>query len=170
MADRRPRQFATRRTSANVTWVRFVTPAAITIPAASKVLLATVTLSTDFDETIRRSRGDMEIHTDQSVTQEEYSGAFGMFIASDTAVAAGAASLLGPVTDASDDAWFVWQSFHGIGQLGIATHPGDRERWDSKAMRKIVQGFTVAIMVENSSLTTGFDFAFGFSLLSSFKR
>jgi len=112
----------------------------------------------------------MEVHTDQSLTQEEYGGAFAMFIASDTAVTAGAGSLLGPVTDASDDAWFVWQSFHGIGQLGIATHPGDRERFDSKAMRKLVQGYTVAIMVENSSAVTGFRFQFAFSMLTSLKR
>jgi len=91
----------------------------VVLPAASKVLLETVVLSNPgINETVRRTRGGVFVSSDQGAAVELQTGAFGAIIVSDTAVAAGVASLPDPVTDASDDGWFVWVPFTQISAAG----------------------------------------------------
>jgi len=150
-------------------WARITSVAPVTVPAASKVLLTTVVLSNPgIDETVRRTRGLIQVQTDTTTPIEDQTGAMGFVVVNDLAIAAGAASLPGPHTDSSDDGWFVWQP---IMQSGIGNSSGmrlgERYEFDSKAMRRIEEGFSVAVMVENSNATFGFDIMIGFALLAS---
>ncbi len=106
--------------------------------------------------------------SDQTGGQETQTGAMGMVVVSDLAIAAGVASIPGPVTDASDDGWYVWQALGG--QLDILVGAGPRQavyEFDSKAMRRIEEGFGVAIVVENAHATHGFNVLVYFSVLAS---
>ncbi len=72
----------------------------------------------------------------------------------------------GPVTDASDDGWFVWEPFWQRGADSIAaTNP--QYMFDSKAMRTVQEGFQIAVIVENASAAHVCEFGMGMSLLSS---
>jgi len=116
---------------------------------------------------VRRTRGLFSVASDQAAAGESQLGALGFIVVSDLAVAAGAASIPGPVTDASDDGWFVWVPF---GQESIRAAGGPQSfqyEFDSKAMRRVEEGFAIAIMVENAHATEGLDFWCGTSLLSS---
>ncbi len=76
-----------------------------------------------------------------------------MGVFSDTAVAAGAASLPGPLTDASDDLWFVWIGLAthvevGATALNVQPNFGTHHHFDSKAMRRVEEGFQIVAMIE----------------------
>ncbi len=86
---------------------------------------------------------------------------------SDRAIAAGVASIPGPVTDANDDAWFMWQPFVAQGSSPTTRQQGTIHDFDSKAMRKILDGFNVAFVVENASAAHVIEFLWAFSLLTS---
>ncbi len=163
--------FTTGRRRAPSTWARDVSPVAIVVPAASKVLLLTVALNNPgIGETVRRTRGTFYITSDQSMVIEEQYGAFGMVVVSDLALAAGAASIPGPSTNASDDGWFLWEPFlvqQTLASAQAAANGVGRIDFDSKAMRRVEEGFGIAIMVENAHATDGLEIACGFSLLTS---
>ncbi len=159
------------RGSANVSWVRSVFGAITIAGPSTKAVIGTVVPSTDFDETVRRTRAQLWIKSDQAAVVEDQIGAFGMFIANDAAVTAGAASLLGPVTDASDDAWFVWQPVQQTTPFPPGASPlGFHYEIDSKAMRKLVQGQQIVMMYETGLSSLGTVIRLGFSILTSFKR
>ena len=136
-------------------------PAApVTIPAASKVLLATFTLSTALlDETILRVVGGVGVGSDQTAANENQIGAIGMCLATETAVAAGIASLPDPVTDIADDIWFFYQGWgtHFTQFSAIATQANTFQyhAFDSKAKRIIQKGMSVVLVGANASATEG---------------
>ncbi len=151
------------------TWARFV-DIPIDVSVSSKVLLATFVLSNvGIGETIRRTLGGIYVVSDQSAADEPLAGAFGMIVVSDLAGAAGAASIPGPFTDASDDGWFVWQGFSGEGKLAATpTNPPAMDKlFDSKGMRRVSEGFLIALMVENASSTAVFNIGTYVSLYST---
>ena len=167
-ARRSTRSFSARRTAPRTDWARLVQALPVTVAAGTKVLIATFTLSnTGISETVRRTRGRLWISSDQSAAPEEQFGAFGLVVVNDLALAAGAASIPGPVTDASDDGWFVWLPFLQNSALGLGAPFGYGYDFDSKGMRTIDDGFGIAVMVENSHATEGLNFAMGMSLLGS---
>ena len=140
--SRRP--FPQRRTP-NRTWAGFTTQA-INVPAATKVLLGTFTLSNPgIDETILRVAGYLSVISDQLVATEQQIGSLGFVVVNDLAVAAGAASIPGPSSQIDDDGWFVFvpftnnfqlasaASFNAIGSLNL--------EFGSKAKRRIEDGF-----------------------------
>ncbi len=135
---------------------------------SSKVVVATQVLNNPgIGETVRRTRGVAIISSDQAAGVEDQFGALGFIMVNDLALAAGAVSIPGPVTDGSDDGWFVWQPLLGVGNIGANGRVGYVVPFDSKAMRRVEEGFGIAIMVENASAANVFDFALGFSVLSS---
>jgi hypothetical protein len=75
-----------------------------------------------------------------------------MIVVSDLALAAGAGSIPGPVTDANDDGWFVWEPINfGNGTDGTQIWaPVNSWQFDSRAMRRNSEGFGIAIMAENA--------------------
>ncbi len=167
-ARRRPFGGARRGGSKIATsWSYGTSVAFTTVPVGSKVLLSTFVLPpAALEVTIMRVRGRLWVVSDQSGSVEAFSGAFGMMIVNDLAIAAGAASILGPVTDGSDDVWFVHQTISGSGTQAIL---GDLSyEIDSKAMRKLPQGFGLAVMVENAfpGAPGGFDILFGLRVLT----
>ncbi len=77
------------------------------------------------------------------------SGVFGMIIVSADAFAAGVVSMPGPITDSQND-WFVYEPFtlHTT-TAGFTSNPGFvRQRFDSRGMRKLKLGDTIAPVVE----------------------
>ncbi len=159
------------RKQVNYSWAGLfvgVTGSPITVPAASKVLLGTFVLSTAFDETVTRIRGQLAIASDQTAAVEEQTGAFGFVRVTDLAITAGAASIPSPVTDSDDDGWLLWHPF--LQMTSVAESVLSRPYpIDSKAQRIIREGEQVAIMVENAHDTFGFTIMFGLRLLSRFR-
>ena len=154
------------------TWARLVQATDYQVVAAgTKVLLVTAVLSNPgISETIRRTRGLVSICSDQSVALEVQFGALGAMVVSDLAVAAGVASIPGPVTDANDDGWFVWQPVQQLqmGDVGgaLSASRSVQYEFDSKAMRRVQEGFAMAFVFENNG-AHGVNVALAASLLTS---
>jgi len=144
-----------------------------TVAANTKVLLGSFTLvNNGIGETIRRTIVVLQVVSDQAVSTEPQLGAFGMVVATDLAIAAGAASLPGPVTQGDDDSWFVWRPIVQRGFLSTgAAIQGQVYAFESRAMRRVEDGYGMAIMVENNTTpavtTTGLIISAGISLLAS---
>ncbi len=160
-----------QRTRPNRAWSGTFTPAPINVPAASKVLMGGFTLSNpNIDETELRAVGAISVITDDTTTSEQQIGAFGMMLVTDLAVAAGAASIPGPITDREDDGWFVYvpivQSNIKLSNVGIQTDAGHLYEFDSKAKRRVEEGRQIVIMVENGHATNAFNITMVFRLLS----
>ncbi len=171
MAQRRARSFTTRSSRPNRSWAA-ATPAAVTsVPANSKVLLGSFTLSNaNIDETILRTVGLISVGPDQLVASEDQVGAFGLIAVTDRALAAGAASIPGPFTDGADDGWFVYvpfaQSLIFADATGLYPEWATQYMFDSKAKRRFQEGQAIAIMAENGSATAGFQIHEVFRMLS----
>ncbi len=153
-------------------WARTISLGTQTVAAATKVQISNFVLSNQsINETIRRTRGRLWIGSDQNVASEEFVGAFGMIKASDISRAAGAASLPGPVTEKDDDGWFVWEPLAGkvvfSTAIGFAPRAFYAYDFDSKAMRRIEEGFGVAVMFENASATLGLQIMCAISVYST---
>ena len=150
------RQFRARRSvRPGGTWSR-LTVGSFAVAGNTKVLAATFTHSNiGIGETVRRTRGIVGWRSDQVAADEDQIGALGLIIVSDLAVAAGVASIPGPDTDAQDDGWLMWQPLISSVQTqdltGINFRAMDIFHYDSKAMRRMEEGFTGAIVVENGS-------------------
>ncbi len=169
VARRRKQRTFTRSARPGTTWSRVVSSVSIVIPAASKVLVAMLTLdNVGITETVRRTRGRVIAFNDV-VGDEEQFGAFGFIVVNDLALAAGAASIPGPVTDASDDGWYVWEPIITKSSSGSGTTNtvNDVIVFDSKAMRRVEEGYSVAVMFENAHATFGMEVAIGLSSLAS---
>jgi len=159
-----------RRGPSRTNWARLVSAGFTTVAANTKVLLATFVLDNDgISETIRRTRGQIFVGSDQGATFESQVGALGIMKVNDVALAAGAASIPGPVTEAPDDGWFMWQPTTSQGDNGTGglSNTGVMYQFDSKAMRTIEQGFGLAVMFENGSATDGLRLNFALSILTS---
>ncbi len=140
---------------------------ALQVAAGTKILSTSLVLSNPgIGETVRRTRGVVSVASDQGAAIEDQLGALGLVVVSDLALAAGAASIPGPGTDASDDGWFVWRPF-------VQRSDSSNNRvsfiyeFDSKAMRRVEEGFGIAIMIENTSALHGIQISFALSMLTS---
>jgi len=162
MVARRPVQARAQRSPTN--WSGVVATGLIAVPALTKVLVTTAVPSFVSGETIRRIRGTLLVNGTAF-----FHGAIGAYVANDRAVLAGVASLLDPVTEVGDDAWFWYQSFHGSGAgSGSAGSLGSQVLTiDSKAMRRVSTGYQVVFVVGNASATLAFNIALSLRLLGS---
>ena len=162
---RRPYRSSSARIRPSWTYLQtLVAPLA----ASSKLLVGGfVPTTSGIEETILRTRIELFIVSDQLGVAEFQQGAFGMYLVSDLAFAAGIASIPSPVAEGSDDGWFVHQTFIQMGSQALdAGQNGQRYTIDSKAMRKVPEGTTVAIVLENTSLFNALQFGVGIRLLS----
>ena len=161
------------RRSPNRGWAG-ITDTGNAVAAATKVLLGSVSLSnSNIDETVLRFVGLIGVQTDQFVTDELQIGAFGMIVVNDFAIAAGAASVPGPITDSGDDGWFVHVPFinsfnFGTG-VGFESNNMINRYFDFKSKRIVEEGFAIALVVESSSASQGFTFNIIARLLSMVK-
>ena len=167
MANRVARRPAFRAAKRPTSWTRSVAVAHTTVAAATKVLIGTLTLDNPgIGVTVRRTRGQVMVLSDTTAAIENQTGAFGMVVATDLALAAGVASLPGPVTNASDDGWFVWVPFFNRGSSNTSSFLSFNVPFDSKAMRRVVPGYGIGLVVENASAAQGFNFGCVFALLN----
>ncbi len=169
MADfrRRGRSFLPRQTSRD--WARSISTALVVVPAASKVLLAGFAATEDV--TVRRVLGRYYVQSDQVSVQEQQVGAIGGLVVSDLAFTAGAASIPGPVTERSDDVWALWEPFmqtnERVADTGVGLNSQGPWSFDSKGQRKLAQGATYVVMIENASGVFGLEVMIAVSLLVS---
>ena len=109
--------------------------------------------------TIVRTRLQVLIKSDQIANNENQFGALGMCIVTEQATAIGVTAVPTPLTDLASDAWFVHQpliaTFALVTAVGIDADGGHQYEVDSKAMRKVEDGFDLAQTVEVSSLSDG---------------
>ena len=172
MAGQRSRGRTFRRgTRRGTSWARVVEDDFTTVAQASKALIITLVLSNPgISETIVRTEGRILVLSDQAAAVERQFGAIGMVVVSDLAIAAGAASIPGPVTDGSDDGWFQWMPFLQEEQGAVVDQAEGivsmAYTFSSKAARRVEEGFGVAIMVENASTGTGMKVAAAVSMLT----
>ena len=156
------RNFTNKRTRSrpNRAWTGAVDLDNNITTASTKTLIASFVLSnSNIDETILRTLGLLTVRSDQDASSEDQQGAFGMIVVSDTAVAAGAASIPGPLTDIADDGWFVHVPFNERflfkSATGVNPDMNHQYQFDFKSKRVIEDGSSIALMVETSSGSEG---------------
>ena len=160
------------RTRTGTNWGRLIA-SAVVVPSASKVLIASVSLSNPgIGEVVRRTRGVMSVLSGQGLVNNFQRGALGMIVVTDTALAAGASAIPGPGTDLNDDGWFLWVPFsQNIGATAAGNTSADqgnnRYDFDSKAMRKVEEGYSIAVMLESVMDGDDAQVAVSFSMLTS---
>jgi len=101
--------------------------------------------------TLVRTRGEFLFTLTLSQALEKIQCAFGMIVTSSDALAAGTASLPGPLSDIEND-WFVWEPFNFLPRTAtegenFITHTV-RRTFDSRGMRKLKFGDALVPMVE----------------------
>ncbi len=137
------------------------------VGTSAKVLIGGFTPTAAVDLTILRTVGIISVGSDQAVAVEDQVGAFGMITVSDDAFAAGAASIPGPVTDAGNDGWFMYQSFAQRTANALTQRNSVEYQFDSRAKRIIPgTGITIALMVENASPSFVMEVAVNLRLLA----
>ncbi len=173
MARQRSRQrsFNRSRASPNRDWHGTNSTVFTTVAPATKVLFAGISPSNPgIDETILRTVGVVAVASDQAAADEQQIGAFGIVPVTDLAFAAGAASVPGPITDSSDDGWYVYvpfaQLFAFADATGFVSNKATIYQFDSRAKRILAEGTTMALMFENASASFGFNIAVNFRTLS----
>ena len=141
-----------------------------TVLAATKVLLGSFTSTANIDETVLRCVGAFAVKSDQDAASEDQLGAFGLCVVTDRAVAIGFTAVPGPVTNIADDVWSTYmtiaQSFEFQSAVGVNPDMAQLYHFDSRAKRKIPDGYSLAVMVENAHATHGFEIALTVRVLS----
>ncbi len=103
--------------------------------------------------TIVRTRGVVQVVSDQNIATETYLGALGISVVSEQAIAIGVTAVPTPVTDQGSDLFFVYEEVIGRfefgSNIGFDAAGGRFIQYDSKAMRRVNEGSDVAVVVEN---------------------
>ncbi len=147
-------------------WVRFVQDGTTTVAAGAKALILS-SLVIESEATIRRVIVRYLVGSDQAGVSELQQGAVGMHVATDRAITAGAASLLGPVTDLNDDSWFMWDSFtqEFLFSASAVRTAHTVYTVQSRGQRRLQSGQGVVFMVENGNAATGLVISVNISIL-----
>ena len=152
--SRAPRGGAAKR---QVTWIGPADQSYIAVANATKVLIASFTPGgVGIDKpTLVRSRGTLSVRPSSVAADLSYTGAFGMGVVSDQALAIGITAIPGPFDDADWDGWFVWQSFSGRVEFeaGIEAVLAREIEYDidSKAMRKVSDNNSIVLVGESQT-------------------
>ena len=160
-----------RSSRPNRAWAGVASTGYTTIAPSAKVLIGSFILSnTNIDETILRNVGIVSVTSDQQAASEDILGAFGLIVVTDIALAAGVASVPGPVSDIEDDGWMVYvpiaQSMAFQDATGVNYDFATQYAFDSKAKRRFQEGQVVALVAENASASFGFQLAVVFRQLT----
>ena len=108
--------------------------------------------------TVVRTRGRLQLQSDQVSVTEPYQCQYGHAVVSDQASAIGITAVPTPDTDNDSDLWYVFETL--MGSLRVTTDIGrfietvDTEI-DSKAMRKVEEGQDVITVAEASAVSNG---------------
>ena len=170
MARRFQNRFSSNRSARpNRSWTGLVSATTVTVPAASKVLIASFVLSNPgIDETVLRTLGILYVQSDQGAGSELQMGAFGLLKVTDTALAVGITAIPDPVSEVADDNWFVYVPIqqHLVFASAVGQIMGERYEFDSKAKRVLEIGESIAVVAANAHATHGFNISVGFRMLS----
>ncbi len=149
-----------RPTRANLEWSTFSDVETNVSGASVKVLLVGLTSTVALDVTVLRVRSNLFIASDQNAASEHQVGAFGAIVVTDDAFAAGASAVPGPITDPGAD-WFVYQPFANANNfstaVGFQTRSNTEYVIDSKAKRILEPQETIAMVIESTSDSDGFN-------------
>ena len=126
--------------------------------------LVSTTAFPNQETTLVRTRGNIFVQSDQVAAREEVFGALGFAVVKDPAAAVGGASLPGPLTEAQDDIWFVWEPWSAMRNADVDETPWSMN-FDSKGQRKFVNGETIVVMMENSASGFGIEYEINFRML-----
>ena len=174
-----PRRGPRRKTAWELSVATGVDGAAQSI-TASGATLGTTSIAIGLDGgTLVRTRGELSLFlTQASSLGDGYTGAFGIGIATSTAILAGAASLPTPLTEETDENWIYHRYFTcfaggiigasaaGNEQLVDPTSAALRVEVDSKAMRKEAIGLGYYCCLEVVEVgTAGLRWAFNSRML-----
>jgi len=135
------------------------------LPAATSQLFARFTAATiglvfGVPCTVVRNRGLLSIRSDQTAQSENAHGAIGLAVVTETAAAAGIASIPSPITESDWDGWLMWQPWStaftltGTGASGAPVSYGYFP-YDSRAMRKIEDEESLVFVIENQDAGGG---------------
>ena len=106
--------------------------------------------------TVVRTRMSFFIRSDQAAAAEVQTGAFGMAVVSDQAIAIGVTAVPTPITDIGSDLWFFHQFLLcNESSLTDVAKPGCAIYADSKAMRRVDDDSDIATVLEMSTITQG---------------
>ena len=108
--------------------------------------------------TIIRMRGIIQVRSDQTAANEDYSGIVGHCVVTDQAVAVGITAVPTPVAESDSDLWFQYDPFAGDYESLTSVGTNEKGRQyivDSKAMRRVDQGFDFVQVGENSAASNG---------------
>jgi len=140
------------------------------LPAATAILDQSFTWTDELGpSTIVRTRGSLWVASDQVAASEEPFGALGFGMVKLPAITAGVASVPTPITEESDDSFFVWMPWETdlliVTAVSAVRPKFSRYDFDSKAMRKITQGDAIAVTLENASAAHGAVYIVKFRIL-----
>ncbi len=143
------------------------TLAAVTSVALVQVLNAAALALRPF--TIVRTRGQLNVHSDQSGASQSYGASYGDAVVSEQASTIGVTAVPTPTVDSSSDLWSTYEMMISEFVFGSAASfiaaAGITRIIDSKAMRKVEDGQDLVAVVEGpgAGLTGG-------SIISGFTR
>ena len=115
--------------------------------------------------TITRTIGSIWVGSDQAAAPEYPFGAMGMRVVSDKAAATGVTALPDPISEISDDEWFVWRGFAGYGGTLQGRGNLTEFKFDSRGQRKVQDGETIVVMVANASAADALNYIILFRML-----
>ena len=150
-----------RRSVRETAWIAIL-PITNTLAAASTAVLtgglnAVALALRPF--TIVRVRGFLQVSSDQNAASENYSASVGYCVVSDQAFAIGVTAVPTSETDRGSDLFFVHESAAGRivrgDTTGFQDPVGIQRVFDSKAMRKVNEDSTMAIVIETSFVSSG---------------
>ena len=151
------------------TWLASADITSVSSIAAAASILSQSFAFTSEDVTVVRTRGVLYWGTDQEAATERPFGALGMCVVGTPAATAGVASLPTPITDEDSDLWFLHESvgtdLRFLDATGVGFNTFREMRFDSKAMRKVVAGETIVVVLENADSTGGVQFILKFRML-----
>ncbi len=109
--------------------------------------------------TIIRTHLHLSIVSDQVIAQEDQHMAIGFAVVSDQAQAIGITAVPTPITDLDSDAWylhhFLSNEFCFITGVGFNSGGNQQVEVDSKAMRRVEDGFNNVVTLEVASFSDG---------------
>jgi len=136
------------------------------------VLLTGFTASVSLDVTILRTHAQLFVVTDQLAASEHQVGAWGAIVVNNDAFAVGVTAVPGPITDVSAD-WFIYQPFANFFTFstaaGFEMNSNSEYAVDSKAKRILEPDETIAVVIESTSDSDGFNTLFQGRLLTQIR-
>ena len=164
-----PRSFRRSSTARSRTWAGALVSA--TALSTTQAILTSFSLSTDFEETLLRLRGELLAVAVPNAAADEVVLGLGLIVVQQAAAAAGGTSVPGPLND--QNANWQWHMtvplFDSISSSGSVASIGLNARIhvDSKAMRKIAADQEIVLVGElNSSSMASVEVIGGIRVLS----